>query len=169
MAFDNLFKKKSDAQNVSGDEVTNGSSDTATKENVMQYLADKADKLKQYFSDSQMMEKLGSVAKKIGVKLLYPVVLLYNLFKSPHISAKDKAMIITSLAYFILPVDLIPDFMLGVGFADDGIAIMKTLKGLSSSITPEIKEQSKAMCKDLIGDVDDVAVDAVMKTIDSDE
>ena len=167
MVFDKFFKKKTDTQNESGDDVATGSSDTAIKEKVMQYLADNSDKLKQYFSDNQLIEKLGNVAKKIGVKLLYPVVMLYNLFKSPHISAKEKTMIVTSLAYFILPVDLIPDFMIGVGFADDGVAIVMALKKMVPFITSEIMQQTKTMCKELIGDVDDAAMDAVMETIDS--
>ena len=123
-------------------------------EKVSIYLAENADKLKKWFSDAQLNEKLGKVAKKVGSAILYPVLLLYNLYKSPNTSAKDKLIIVAPLAYFILPVDLIPDAIVGLGFADDGVAVMAALKSLASSMTPEIFEQTKTMHKNLIGDID---------------
>lgn len=125
------------------------------QEKVVKYLAENTDKLKKWFSDAQLSEKLGKVAKKVGSAILYPVLLLYNLYKSPDTSAKDKMMIIAPLAYFILPIDLIPDAIVGLGFADDGLAVMTALKTLATSMTPEIFEQTKLMHKNLIGDIDE--------------
>lgn len=124
------------------------------QEKVTVYLAENSGKLKKWFSDAQLSAKLGKVAKKVGSVILYPVLLLYNMYKSPNTSSKDKLMIIAPLAYFILPVDLIPDPILGLGYADDGIALMAALKVLTSAITPEIIEQTKSMHKNLIGEID---------------
>ena len=110
--------------------------------------------MKKWFSEAQLSIKLGKVAKKVGSVILYPVLLLYNMYKSPSTSSKDKLMIIAPLAYFILPIDLIPDMILGLGCADDGIAVMAALKAITTSITPEIIEQTKLMHKNLIGDID---------------
>ena len=123
-------------------------------EKVTVYLAENGDKLKKWFSDAQLSVKLGKVAKKVGSVILYPVLLLYNMYKSPSTSSKDKLMIIAPLAYFILPIDLIPDMILGLGYADDGIAVMAALKAITSSMTPEIIEQTKLMHKNLIGEID---------------
>ena len=123
-------------------------------EKVTVYLAENSGKLKKWFSDAQLSAKLGKVAKKVGSVILYPVLLLYNMYKSPNTSSKDKLMIIAPLAYFILPVDLIPDPILGLGYADDGIALMAALKVLTSAMTPEIIEQTKLMHKNLIGEID---------------
>ena len=123
-------------------------------EKVTVYLAENSGKLKKWFSDAQLSVKLGKVAKKVGSVILYPVLLLYNMYKSPNTSSKDKLMIIAPLAYFILPVDLIPDPILGLGYADDGIALMAALKVLTSAMTPEIIEQTKLMHKNLIGEID---------------
>lgn len=128
------------------------------QEKVGKYLVENADKLKKWFSDAQLSEKLTKVARKVGVVILYPVLLLYNLYKSPSTSTKDKMMIIAPLAYFILPIDLVPDAIIGLGFADDGLAIMTALKTLTSSITPEIFEQTKVMHKNLVGNIDDKVV-----------
>lgn len=37
----------------------------------------------------------------------------------PETPAKVKAVLFAALAYFVVPTDLIPDFILGMGFADD--------------------------------------------------
>ena len=47
-----------------------------------------------------------------------------------------RGMLMASLAYFILPTDLIPDLLGGLGFADD-MALLTAVVGLvSSHITP---------------------------------
>ena len=40
---------------------------------VSQYVADNIDKFQQWYSDSQLDEKLTAVAKKVGATLIYPV------------------------------------------------------------------------------------------------
>ena len=138
-----------------GRQIIEGESSTENlQEKITVYLAENGDKLKKWFSEAQLSIKLGKVAKKVGSVILYPVLLLYNMYKSPSTSSKDKLMIIAPLAYFILPIDLIPDMILGLGYADDGIAVMAALKAITTSITPEIIEQTKLMHKNLIGEID---------------
>ena len=122
------------------------------QEKVAKYLVENTDKLKKWFSDAQLIEKLGKVAKKVGSTILYPILMLYNIYQSPSTSTTDKMKIIAPLAYFILPIDLIPDAILGLGFADDGLAVMASLKSLASSITPDIIAQTKSLHKNIIGD-----------------
>lgn len=98
------------------------------QEQVVLYLTDNSEKLKQWYSDSQMDEKIASVAKKAGGIIIYPAILLYNVLKSPQTPLQDKMFIIAPLAYFILPADIIPDFIAGMGLVDDGLAIIKSLQ-----------------------------------------
>ncbi len=44
-------------------------------------------------------------------------------------------MIAGALAYVVLPIDIIPDFILGVGFLDDAFVIGIIMKKLSDEIT----------------------------------
>ena len=122
---------------------------------VSQYIAENADKFKQWYSDSKLDEKLCAVAKKVGATLIYPVLLLYNLLKSTETKMGDKYLIIASLAYFILPADVIPDVIVGLGFSDDALALTAALKKLSSSITPALTELTKKQCEEFVGPVDD--------------
>jgi uncharacterized membrane protein YkvA (DUF1232 family) len=47
-----------------------------------------------------------------------------------------KATLVAAIAYFILPFDLIPDILAGLGFADDAALITAVLALVSSHITP---------------------------------
>ena len=54
----------------------------------------------------------------------------------PATPMRVRGMLLAALAYFILPLDRIPDIVLGLGFADD-MALLTAVIGLvSSHITP---------------------------------
>ena len=139
------------------------------QEKVLLYLADNREKLNQWYSESQINEKISTVAKKAGGIIIYPVLLLFNLLKSPSTLIKDKMFIMAPLAYFILPTDLIPDFMVGLGYADDGLALMKSIETLSSSITPEIQEQTKLQCEDIFGEMDEKVLSKISDAINENQ
>ena len=48
-----------------------------------------------------------------------------------------KGALIATLAYFVLPTDLIPDFLPGLGYADDAASLAATLRLVASHIMPE--------------------------------
>lgn len=47
-----------------------------------------------------------------------------------------RGMLLAVIAYFILPSDLVPDIILGLGFADDAALLTGVLGLVSSHITP---------------------------------
>lgn len=118
-----------------------------------------------YFSESELWSKLEKFGKSLGATILYPVLLLFNLLKSDEINLKEKAMIIGSLGYFILPVDLIPDALVGGGYTDDLAALMATLTGLASCISNSIQQTSKEQLGNLIGEYDKRIVEKVSQLI----
>jgi len=48
-----------------------------------------------------------------------------------------KGMIVAAIAYFMLPADLIPDFLVGMGLTDDAAVLAATLKTMSQHLKPE--------------------------------
>ncbi len=120
-----------------------------------------------YFSESQLWDKLKQFGKAIGATILYPVLLLFMLLKSGDVNLKEKAMIIGTLGYFILPVDLLPDALVGIGYTDDAMALTATLTALASCITEEMQQEAKQKLKELIGDFDETAIDKVTQIIQS--
>ena len=43
-------------------------------------------------------------------------------------------MIVASLIYFVSPIDLIPDFILGLGFIDDATVLAWTIRACAADL-----------------------------------
>lgn len=48
---------------------------------------------------------------------------LYRYFIDPKTNKTKKALIGAGLLYFIMPIDIVSDFIPGIGYLDDGVAI----------------------------------------------
>lgn len=62
----------------------------------------------------------------------------------PATPATAKAVLMGALAYFIMPADLVPDWFLAVGFADDAAAIMAALQAVRANLRPEHYDRARA-------------------------
>ena len=112
-----------------------------------------------HYSEAKFGAKLPRVARKAGSKLVYCLLLLYYVLKSPTVSRGDKSKIYGALGYFILPLDLLPDFIPMAGYADDLSAVLWALHTVWKNITPEIKAQAAAKTREWFGDFDQKAVE----------
>lgn len=101
------------------------------------------DKYKSSYSEESLKNKLMKYAKKIGLNTTYYILLLYQLIVSDAVSFADKAIIIAALGYFITPLDVIPDIILGTGFIDDVSVLLLALRHVFNCITPEVKQLAK--------------------------
>lgn len=106
------------------------------------------------YSDDGLWNKLASVAKKAGLKVVYLALILFYALKSPDTSAADRTIIIGALGYFILPVDLVPDFIPVAGYGDDLGALLWAVARVAKNITPAVKQQAKDKLHDWFGDYD---------------
>jgi len=61
----------------------------------------------------------------------------------PATPSKVKATLFAALAYFVMPFDLIPDFLAVVGFTDDAAVIALAL----TMVAGHIKEQHRARAR----------------------
>lgn len=116
-------------------------------------------KYQNHYSESGLLGKLSKVAKKAGQKVVYAVMLLYYVIQSPEISKGDKATIIGALGYFILPLDLLPDFIPLVGFTDDLSAILLALHAVWKNITPDVKAKASAKVSGIFSDFNQEKID----------
>ena len=80
-------------------------------------------KYAKHYEENELWEKLRKFGRKAGIKVTYAALLLYYVLKNPATSSKDRAKIIGALGYFILPIDLIPDFIPIAGYTDDLAAL----------------------------------------------
>jgi uncharacterized membrane protein YkvA (DUF1232 family) len=66
--------------------------------------------------------------------------------------ARVRAILLAALAYFILPADLIPDFIIGLGFSDDATVLTAAIGIVAGHITDAHKSQANSIIKQLAGD-----------------
>jgi len=73
---------------------------------------------------------------------------------------KTKAILFGALAYFIVPVDMIPDFIAGLGFTDDAGVLMYALSQVRDAVKPEHTKRAKAaLLKSPPGDPDETEIE----------
>ena len=54
-----------------------------------------------------------------------------------------KAIMMGALAYFIMPADVIPDFIAGLGYTDDAAVLIAALKAISNHLRPEHRDKAR--------------------------
>jgi len=63
-----------------------------------------------------------------------------------------KGMMLAALAYFVLPLDAIPDFIAGLGYTDDAAVFAALLAVLGRNLKPKHKEAARRDIARLRGD-----------------
>ena len=79
--------------------------------------------------------------------------------QEPEDLRKDRAKILGALGYFLLPIDIIPDFIPLAGYTDDLAALTWGVYCVIKSITPEVKAQAAAKLHEWFGPFDDRLLD----------
>ena len=72
--------------------------------------------------------------------------------RDPETPTAAKGMMLAALAYFVLPTDVIPDFLVGVGFTDDAAVFAALLAIVGKNLKPKHREAASAFLKKLGGD-----------------
>ena len=62
-----------------------------------------------------------------------------------------RAALWGALAYFVLPLDAVPDYLPIIGFADDATALATALRLMASHMKPEHREAAKRALDKLAG------------------
>ena len=108
----------------------------------------------QHYNESSFWNKVLSMAKKAGLKLIYLALLLYYTLESRNVSKTDKAIIIGALGYFILPFDVIPDYIPFIGYTDDMTILYYAQKRVKTNINDHTREKAKNKLDSLFGQYD---------------
>lgn len=120
------------------------------------------EKYEKHYNEDRFWTKVVRVAKRAGVKLVYAALLLYYVMKDPLTPQGDRLKIIGALGYFILPLDIIPDWIPVVGYTDDLTVLTWVLYEIAKNVTPQVKENAKAKLGEWFGKVDESALDGLI-------
>lgn len=88
------------------------------------------------FSDEGFWQKVKKYALVAGKEVIEKALTLYYCMQDKDTPAWAKAIILSAVGYFILPLDAIPDFVPIVGYADD----LGVLVAASAMVALHIKE-----------------------------
>ena len=120
------------------------------KKKLLPELVGNVSSYQSYYDENGFKSKIRRIAKFAGAGVLRPILQLYYMLEDGKVPLKYKAYIIGALGYFILPVDLIPDFIAVFGYTDDLAVAAILLKQLKDHITPEVKEKTERKIEELL-------------------
>ena len=102
------------------------------------------------YSDSRFSTKITKVAKSAGRSVIKKALTLYYVMKSKNVPFKEKAKRCAALAYCIVPLDLVSDFVPVMVYGDDIAAIAWALHSVYSKVTPEIDQKAEERTNQLL-------------------
>ena len=92
----------------------------------------------------------GLVPKLMGLAGKVPfaddLAAAYYAARDPRTPVKAKAVLFGAAAYFVLPIDMVPDVVLGLGFTDDATVLATAL----SVVGMHVKESHRSLARKLL-------------------
>lgn len=108
-------------------------------------------KYSEHYSDDDLWDKIKNGFKSAGLVLIYKALQLYYVMKKPDCPVHIKAAIVAALGYFILPIDLVPDFIPVVGYSDDLAAVGAALIMAQAYVDEDIEKKAKETIDSIFG------------------
>ena len=93
------------------------------------------------FDVTTFLSDVIKIACKAGRAVILNALKLWYVLDKPELPTKIRATIIGSLAYLVLPIDAVPDFIPG-GYIDDMGALLLALGMASTYIDEEVERKA---------------------------
>jgi len=123
-------------------------SEKTLKDNIEQHA-------KGEVKEKNLWRKIAKYAKKIGVKSVYSALLMFYAYRRKDTPKWAKRIITGALAYFIAPLDLIPDLTPFLGFTDDLGILGFGMVAVAAYINDEVRAKSREQLTKWFGDYDE--------------
>jgi len=121
--------------------MTSHTKNNDTPENMPQ-IVEPVPEYAAHFSEKGFWNKLRVYAVRAGHAVVYRALVLYYVLADSETPYWARSVIISALGYFILPIDLIPDFIPVAGFTDDLGALVSALFAVSKSVNDEHRKKA---------------------------
>jgi uncharacterized membrane protein YkvA (DUF1232 family) len=88
--------------------------------------------------------------KRVAARLPFAeeLVAAYYCAMDPATPTGARATLIGALAYFIMPLDWVPDVLLGFGYLDDAAILAMAVKAVADHITPAHRLAAQKVIED---------------------
>ena len=100
-----------------------------------------------YYDEEKLLSKLKTTVFKLGEKVVLRILMLYYLLGSGKVPLKIRLLIVAALGYFVLPADLISDFIPALGFSDDIAFLTYAFNQASHYADETIKKKAEQKLK----------------------
>lgn len=92
--------------------------------------------------------------RKVAAKLPFAtdVMALWYCARDPATPATAKGMVLAALAYFVLPMDAVPDVLVGIGYTDDAAVIAAVLALVGRNIKERHRDAAKEALRKFAGE-----------------
>lgn len=118
-----------------------------------------------FFDPLKLMERIKSLAENLGKRMVYMLLLFFYAFKRKDTPAWARNIIMGSLAYFLAPLDGVPDLTPFLGYTDDMGVLSFGLVAIAAYINDEVKINARKSLKNIFGDLDMKIVHSVEDSI----
>lgn len=128
-------------------------------------MATKLEKFRQFFSQQQFFKKLAEYGKSLGTKTVYSALLLYYAYDRKDTPSWAKKIVVGALGYLIVPMDMAPDLLPGLGYTDDVGVLSFALVTVAAYINKDVRESAQARLSKWIPNAEQADIEAVEKTL----
>jgi uncharacterized membrane protein YkvA (DUF1232 family) len=90
---------------------------------------------------ASLFETLRRVARSLPFSV--DVLAAWYCTRDPATPTRVRVILLSALAYFVLPFDSIPDLLPFLGFTDDAAVIAAAIASVASHLRPEHREQAR--------------------------
>lgn len=99
-------------------------------------------------NESQVARNFWTKIRKVAGRIPFAedALAIYYCARDPRTPTRVRAVVLGALAYFILPADVIPDFLAGLGFTDDASVIAMAL----AMVTPHLKDHHRDRAREAL-------------------
>lgn len=104
-----------------------------------------------WYSGPRLWRVLRTSAAAAGRKTLMTALVLFYCLQDSDTPAWAKGVIVGALGYLILPMDMVPDILPGVGYGDDWGALVAAIGTVAAYIKDEHKSKATAQVERLFG------------------
>ena len=103
---------------------------------------------------AQVARKFWTKLKKVAGRIPFAddVLTIYYCARDPLTPTRVRGIILAALAYFILPADLLPDFIAGLGFTDDASVLATAIAMVTPYLKDHHRDQARAALARLRGE-----------------
>jgi uncharacterized membrane protein YkvA (DUF1232 family) len=103
------------------------------------------------YSESGFWEAVKRAGRKAGRAVLEPAFTLYYALCDRDTPVWAQGTIVGALAYFISPLDAIPDVLPVLGYTDDAAVLAGAVMAVTAHIKPEHKAKARSQVDVILG------------------